>query len=206
MLFPPKQHKTKTDIPSLFELSFPLCPFPYTFHRHKERSKISQIHLRKCILLISTVLFLVLYNPVHVFAGEAILSWNANSEPDLAGYKVYYGTSSQDYGIPIDVGNFTSHTLTGLTKGTTYYFAITAYDTSSNESDFSVELSKSIEPLNPGEPSSDSGGGGCGIVFPRTGDPPDPGDAADMITTTGVILLILFKKALKTARMETVVN
>jgi len=80
----------------------------------------------------------------HVFAGEANLSWNPNSEADLAGYKVYYGTSSQIYGAPIDVGNQTAYTLTGLPSGATYYFAVTAYDTSSNESDFSAEASKSI--------------------------------------------------------------
>jgi hypothetical protein len=59
---------------------------------------------------------------------------------DLAGYKVYYGTSTGNYGTtPTDAGNVTTYTLTGLTKGTTYYIAVTAYDTSDNESDKSTE-------------------------------------------------------------------
>jgi hypothetical protein len=69
------------------------------------------------------------------------LEWNANTETDLDGYKVYYGTSSGSYGEPIDVGNVTEYELTGLNEVTTYYVAVTAYDTSSNESEKSDEES-----------------------------------------------------------------
>ena len=41
---------------------------------------------------------------------------------------------------PIDVGNTTQHTLTGLNDGVTYYLAATAYDVDGNESAYSVEL------------------------------------------------------------------
>ncbi len=69
------------------------------------------------------------------------LTWSVNLEPDLGGYKVYYGTSSRNYGAPIDVGNQTSYVLSGLTNGVTYYIAITAYDNSPNrnESGYSSE-------------------------------------------------------------------
>lgn len=40
----------------------------------------------------------------NVFAAEALLGWNPNSETDLAGYKVYYGTSPENYSVAIDVG------------------------------------------------------------------------------------------------------
>lgn len=73
--------------------------------------------------------------------GNATISWNANTEPDLAGYRVYYGTASGVYNPAIDVGNTTSYTFSGLLPNTTYYFAITAYDTSGNESAFSTEIS-----------------------------------------------------------------
>lgn len=93
------------------------------------------------------VLFFLIFCFVHYvsssFAGNAALSWNANTEPDLSGYKVYYGTSSGNYGAPIDVGNTTNHTITGLADGT-YYFAVTARDTSGNESGFSNEASKAL--------------------------------------------------------------
>jgi hypothetical protein len=73
--------------------------------------------------------------------GSISLAWDANTESDLGGYKVYYGTASRTYGTPIDVGNVTSHKAEGLTIGQTYYFAVTAYDTSNNESDYSNEAS-----------------------------------------------------------------
>jgi hypothetical protein len=77
-------------------------------------------------------------------ATSATLTWTANTESDLAGYKVYSGTQSGVYGPPISVGKVTSHILTNLTKGTTYFFTITAYDTAGNESASAPELSKSI--------------------------------------------------------------
>jgi len=63
---------------------------------------------------------------------------------DLAGYKIYYGGSSRDYTVSIDVGNVTIYRIDNLPPGT-YYFAATAYDTSGNESDYSNEVSKMLE-------------------------------------------------------------
>lgn len=74
----------------------------------------------------------------------ATLSWNTNPETDLAGYKVYMGTSSGLYGSPIDVGKATSYVMANLKVGNTYYFSVTAYDTSGNESLHSSEVSKSM--------------------------------------------------------------
>ena len=74
----------------------------------------------------------------------ATLSWAPNTDSDLAGYKVYMGTSSGRYGTPVDVGNVTTYTAGNLTAGTTYYFSVTAYDQSKNASVHSSEVSKSI--------------------------------------------------------------
>jgi hypothetical protein len=78
--------------------------------------------------------------------GTINLGWFANTESDLAGYRVYYGTSPGNYGTPIDVGmgtpsgGLTTYSLMNLTKGQTYCLAITAYDTSNNESVLSTEV------------------------------------------------------------------
>ena len=79
---------------------------------------------------------------------SATLEWDAVSGPDLIGYHVYYGTASGTYlqsrGAGIAVGDVTTYQITGLTSGTRYYFAVTAIDTSNNESDFSNEVFKDI--------------------------------------------------------------
>lgn len=75
------------------------------------------------------------------------LTWTANGEPDLAGYKIYVGTASGTYnvsGSPFVTGKVTSYTVSNLPKGQTYFFAISAYDSAGNESVLSGEVSKSL--------------------------------------------------------------
>lgn len=78
--------------------------------------------------------------------GTVTLSWNPNSESDLAGYKVYRATSSGGYGAPIATipAGSTQYVSSGLAKGFTYFFVITAYDQAGNESPSSNETSKSV--------------------------------------------------------------
>jgi YD repeat-containing protein len=70
------------------------------------------------------------------------LAWNANTETDLAGYKVHVGLISGAYSLlNVDVGNVTAFTVPGLAPGAVYFFAVTAYDTSGFESGVSNEVS-----------------------------------------------------------------
>jgi hypothetical protein len=79
-------------------------------------------------------------------SSSVTLTWNANTESDLSGYRVYRATSSGAYGAPIATiqGNTTTYIATGLQFGTTYFFVVTAYDIAGNESAYSNEVSKSI--------------------------------------------------------------
>jgi hypothetical protein len=75
----------------------------------------------------------------------AVLNWDDNNEPDLAGYRVYYGTSPSNYLQPKGQGlvaTDTTYTVAGLSGGVRYYFAVTSYDGSGNESNYSLEVSK----------------------------------------------------------------
>ena len=73
-------------------------------------------------------------------AATVQVTWNPNTEPDLAGYRLYVGEASGQYGEPVDVGNVTGHVMEITPQhGATYYFALTAYDTSGNESGYSAE-------------------------------------------------------------------
>jgi chitodextrinase len=81
-------------------------------------------------------------------ATSATLAWDAVTAASLSGYRIYYGTAPGTYvqaiGHGVNVGNVTTFTVTGLSSGTRYYFAATAYDTSNNESAYSNEITKII--------------------------------------------------------------
>lgn len=84
-----------------------------------------------------------------VLPTSATLAWNAPTGAiNLAGYRLYIGTApgtySQPYGQGVTVGNVTTYTLMGLSSGTRYYFAVTALDTSGNESVYSNEAYKDV--------------------------------------------------------------
>ncbi len=92
--------------------------------------------------LLGSILFvLTLLFPLIIDAAQLSLAWDSNNNTNVAGYKVYYGTASRTYGSAVKVGNVTTYTATGLTQGQVYYFAVTAYDSSNNESSFSSEVS-----------------------------------------------------------------
>ena len=88
------------------------------------------------------------YNPPSEPTGIVVVNgdnrvdlyWNENRESDLAGYNVYYsyeydgryeliGSTEINYFIDRDVDN-----------GTTYYYAVTAYDYNGNESELSLDV------------------------------------------------------------------
>jgi Concanavalin A-like lectin/glucanases superfamily/Fibronectin type III domain len=77
------------------------------------------------------------------FSASVTLSWNPNSESNLAGYRIYYGTSPGIHPTSVDAGNQTTFTVSGLGPGT-YYFVVLAYNTSGLQSPFSNEVSATI--------------------------------------------------------------
>ena len=95
------------------------------------------------------------------YATQVTLEWDANSEPNLSGYNVYYGKASRDYDVSLDVGNWTSVTIADLDDNETYYFAVTAYNTDGDESGYSSEAC--VNCTSPSTTASSGGGGGCFI-------------------------------------------
>ena len=80
-------------------------------------------------------------------AAQVTLAWDpplmnedGSTPPDVAGYRVHYGTSATSYSVTNDVGPTNSITLTGLDPIDTYFFAVTAYSSADVESQFSSEL------------------------------------------------------------------
>ena len=68
--------------------------------------------------------------------GSVHLSWSAVSADDLAGYNVYRSASAEGPWTKVTSSPIpdTSRDVTGLTNGTTYWFAVTAIDAEQNES------------------------------------------------------------------------
>lgn len=63
------------------------------------------------------------------------LVWQANTEPDLGGYKVKYGLTPDDYPNIIDVpAPANSKTISNLSNSILYYFVLSSYDLAGNES------------------------------------------------------------------------
>jgi hypothetical protein len=56
-------------------------------------------------------------------------------------YTVFYGTTSKKYTESKEIGNLTTYSVTGLTNGTPYYFAVKARSDQGDESNYSNELS-----------------------------------------------------------------
>ena len=83
------------------------------------------------ISLALAVAAVILAGSAHLAAAGTIqLAWNANTESDIAGYIVEYGTVAAPYSTRKDVGNVTTWPFTTATPGTTYGFRVYAYDTS----------------------------------------------------------------------------
>ncbi|XOV80711.1 MAG: endonuclease [Aestuariibacter sp.] len=87
-------------------------------------------------------------------SGLVELAWTANQESDLAGYNVYRSDSLNGTYTKLNSGliNTSAYTDESVTASTTYFYKVSAVDTSSNESTLSAAQSATTD--------AGSGGGG----------------------------------------------
>lgn len=130
-------------------------------------SLLSLLRTSRILILAACVVLLVSLLPASsahgAFPAQGSLAWDPVDDPAVAGYKVHYGTASRTYDTIEDVGSATSYPITDLAAGVTYYFAVTAYDTSLTDSDYSAELAYKV--LAP-DPQGDSVMAGCSGNLP----------------------------------------
>ena len=91
-------------------------------------------HTRSGLKGFSVFLLLVLVPlaPGAASAGSLSLAWDASPDSSVVGYIVEWGESSGTYTDQVDVGNVTTHTISGLVDGRTYTFIVRAYTSDGN--------------------------------------------------------------------------
>ena len=143
-----------------------------------------------------------------VYADSVMLAWtppttrvDATPLTDLRGIKIYIGTSTNSYNFQtLDVGNRSSFLVSGLSVGTRYYFAVKAYDSAGNHSDYSTEInyliaadsdgdglsnsSEGTRGTNPNNADTDGDGVKDGQEIVDGTDPTDRGSVSPVLGTT----------------------
>lgn len=90
-------------------------------------------------------------------AGQVVFEWNANSEEDLAGYRMYQTITPGQYtfGAEHAIGDIPAGTETfthTIQEDGTFYWVATAYDTAGNESGPSNEVTQDLNFKPPAPP------------------------------------------------------
>ena len=108
-------------------------------------------------LLLLSMLFPSFPFDMKAYAANITLTWNRNTEPDIAGYKIFYGTQSKTYSNVITINDnakepsHCQYTIYGLQEGQTYYIALKALDLNGNTSSYSNEVIASIDANGQGD-------------------------------------------------------
>ncbi len=123
--------------------------------------------MRKLFIIMAVVLFLSMGSIAG--AANVTFRWDANTEPDLAKYKLYQAEVAGGPYVKAQVvgeGNLVAiimladladvqnpeYTLVNVADGT-HYWVLTAADLSNNESGFSNEVTTTIDSTPPAPPS-----------------------------------------------------
>ena len=120
--------------------------------------------MKRFILAIAIGFFLV-FGFSASQAGQVVFEWDANSEEDLAGYRLYQTTTPGSYiygeenAVGIIPAGTEEFTLTMNVDGT-FFWILTAYDTAGNESGPSNEVTTDVNFLPPAPPA------GCVLRIP----------------------------------------
>ena len=81
-----------------------------------------------------------LFTALSVDAAQVTLAWDAMHDPNVTGYRVYYGGVSGEYEGFVDAGPQTTATLLNLEEGQAYHLVVVAYDAQGEESDPAPEI------------------------------------------------------------------
>jgi hypothetical protein len=104
----------------------------------------SAVWVRCAVLLGLCSSFLTFSRFTSAANGNLTLAWDPNPDPNVVGYKIYFGSASGGYTNVISAGMATTLTLSNLVEGTSYFFAATDYASDGLESDYSSEVTATL--------------------------------------------------------------
>jgi hypothetical protein len=130
-----------------------------------QRRDKSYVFISRCLSF-----FLFVFWACPLFSADVTIAWDANREPDVSGYYIYFrkGSEGPPYDLlryiglqEIDPGN-PSVVVTGLEDDAVYYFTVTALDTEDYESGYSNSACGQIAggTIRPCSAEPDGGSGG----------------------------------------------
>lgn len=82
------------------------------------------------------IIAILLLFAINAHAFSVGLAWDANTESDLSGYKVYHSTVNVKPFTLVGSTSLTTYTVPNMESGVAHYFAVTAYN-STAESEYS---------------------------------------------------------------------
>jgi hypothetical protein len=86
----------------------------------------------------------------HCATTTKTLEWDANTEPDLAGYKLYQALGVGPFVVVQTLGKVTTTTV--VVADGAWFYKLTAFDTFGNESGFSNTATFQADTQAPGAP------------------------------------------------------
>jgi hypothetical protein len=108
---------------------------------NQSQTGINQNSYRGLVSVVRIVLGILAFTPCLSLATQSVtLGWDPSVDPAVVGYRVYVGDSSGVYSQTLDVGKSTTALVSNLTDGLTYFFSVTAFNSSFVESAPSNEV------------------------------------------------------------------
>jgi hypothetical protein len=153
--------------------------------RIHRRFQAGSVYTRLCIFTALLFTFVLTFSSA-ARATTVTATWNPNPEPNIAGYRLLYGTASGSYTTALDVGKVTSYSFS-LTGGVTYYLVLQAYNTAGVYSSYSAEVALLVPlPTGPTISSLSPSSGVVGTVITIAGSNFGATSSGSSVTFNGV--------------------